>query len=235
MRNRVRNGALAGAFAPALIAAAALAGCGSSGPSTSGIETIDSTTTPALSRSAYVRQADSICAESDAAITGITPGATAAEQAASTTQELQITRDELRSLQTLGAPEGDAPDAFLGDLDKVAAELSRKKLALERGDEAALPGIIAGIDSAQARAQSSGQAYGFKKCGTFGAPAGTLPTPNGGGGAATPTSTTPVVPAPTAPTTTPAPPPPAPVPGGTGAPPTTTTGSGGGSGGIGIG
>jgi hypothetical protein len=238
--HQARNLALAGAF-PALIVLAFLSGCGDSGPSTSGIDTVGSTgstTTPALTRSAYIRQADEICAESDAAITAITPGSTSAEQAASTTQQLQITRDELKSLQTLGAPEGDAPDAFLGDLDKVATQLSRKKLALERGDDADLPGIIAGIDSAQARAQSSAQAYGFKKCGTFGAPSGTVTTPNGGGGgtatATVPTTT--VVPTVTTPTTTTPAPAPAPVPGGTGTPPTTsTTGGGGGSGGIGVG
>jgi hypothetical protein len=243
MRGWIRNRALAGAFVLGLTAAALVSGCGSSGPSTSGLETIGSTgstTTPALSHSSYIRQADEICAESDAAITAITPGSTSAEQAASTTQQLQITRDELKSLQTLGAPEGDAPDAFLGDLDKVATQLSRKKLALERDDQSALPGIIAGIDTAQAKAQTSAQAYGFKTCGSFGNPSGTLPAPTGGGGgggtATTPTTTT-VVPTPTTPTTT-TPPAPAPVPGGTGAGGTggTTTSSGGsGSGGIGIG
>jgi hypothetical protein len=242
MPTRVGKLALAGAFGAALVS-----GCGSSGPSTSGLETVGSTgstTTPALSRSSYIHQADEICAESDAAITSITPGSTSAEQAASTTQQLQITRDELQSLQTLGAPEGDAPDAFLGDLDKVATQLSRKKLALERDDQSALPGIIAGIDTAQAKAQTSAQAYGFKTCGSFGNPSGTLPTPTGGGGggggtATTPTATT-VVPTPTTPTTTAPPAPaPAPVPGGTGAGGTggTSTSGGGnsGSGGVGIG
>jgi len=239
MRGGIRNRALAGAFAPALTAAALISGCGSSGPSTSAIETVGtttgSTTTAALSRSDYIHQSDQICAESDAAITAITPGATAAEQAASTTQELQVTRDELKSLQTLGAPQGNAPDAFLADLDKVASQLSRKKLALERGDTAALPGIVSGIDAAQTRAQSSAQAYGFHKCGSFGAPAGTLPTPNGGGTSTASATTTTVVPAPVTPTPPTPAPAPALVPGGTGAPPTTTTGGSGGSGGIGPG
>lgn len=217
------------AIAGALASVALIAGCGDSGPSTSSIATVSTATTPtALSRTDYVRQADDICAESNAAINGIVPGATAGALAASTTQELQITRDELSSLESLTAPEGDSPDRFLATLGHVAEQLARKRLALDRQDEASLPTITTALDSAEASAQSAASNYGFKKCGDFGVPSGSP------AGTTTTSSTTPVAPTttPVAPTTTPTTP--APPTGGAGTPPTGTPG-GGGSGGIGPG
>jgi hypothetical protein len=210
-----------------------IAGCGDGGAQTSSISTIATDTTPtALTRSGYIRQADQICAESNAAIDGIVPGATAGEQLASTTQELQITRDELSSLQTLGAPSGDSPDRFLSALNSVINQLARKRLALDRNDLVALPATATAVVGAQTRAQAAASAYGFKQCGSFGAPAGT--TPSGTATTTTPTTTTtPVTPTTTTPVT---PVPPAPVPptgGGAGTPPSGDGGSG--SGGVGPG
>ncbi len=243
MRARFGTAAIAGGLAPAAFAVALLSGCGSSGPSTSGIETVGSSTTDttALTKDAYIRQADGICAESAAAVSAITPGTSSAEQAAATTQELSIVRDELKSLQTLGAPEGDAPDSFLSAMGKVVDQLQRKQLALERNDQTALTSIASSLDAAESSAGSAARSYGLKKCGDFGTPSGTVPTPTGRNGGSstsvTPTTTTvtPTTVTPTAPAPTPAPTP-APAPGGTGTPPTGGGGGGsGGSGGVGIG
>ena len=232
MGARARTAAIAGTFA---LAAAVLGGCGDGGAQTSSISTIGTDTTPAaLTRSSYVLQADQICAESNAAINAIVPGATAGEQSASTTQELQITRDELSSLQTLGAPAGDSPDSFLSALGSVTSQLTRKRLALDRSDLAALPAIATSLDAAQTRAQSAASAYGFKQCGSFGVPSGA--TPSGTTTTPTPTTTTPVTPTTVTPTTvTPTTVPP--TGGGAGTPPSGggDTGSGGvgpGSGGV---
>jgi hypothetical protein len=217
-----------------LLTAAVLTGCGDDGAQTSSISTVGTETTPTvLSSSDYIQQADQICAESNAAINAIVPGATTGEQAASTTQQLEITRDELSSLQTLGAPEGSSPDRFLNALGSVTSQLSRKRLALDRGDLAALPAIITALDGAEARAQAAAGDYGFKDCGDFGVPSGSVP-PGGTTTAPSATTTTP-------PATTPVPAPPAPTPapvppsdGGAGTTPP-GSGDGGSSGGVGPG
>jgi hypothetical protein len=229
-------GAIAGTLAVAAGAAAGLAaGCGSGGTQTSSISTVGTDTQQAaLSQSQYIREADQICAESDAAVNAISPGATVGEQAASTSQQVQIMRDELSSIQALGTPTGATPSRFLSALSNVGHQISRKHLALERGDETALPGIVSSIDAAESRAQSAAQDYGFKSCGDFGVPSGTTTSTSGTSTVPAPTTTTPA-------TTTPVPAPPAPTPapvpptgGGAGTPPS-GGGTGGSSGGVGAG
>ena len=193
-------------LAGTLAAAAVLTGCGGSSSDTSSIATVSSTTTPAtLSQTAYIRQADAACAESNAAINAIVPGSTSGEQAASTTQEAEILRDEIRSLQALGTPEGASPARFLAALQSVSTQLNRKSQALSQGNEASLGSITAALDTAEAKAQSLGANYGFKKCGGVSAPSGSAIAGGNGGNGATPTTVTPTATTPTtvAPTTTP--------------------------------
>ncbi len=219
--------------------AALVSGCGGSGSDTSSIATVgSSTTTPAtLSHTSYVRQGDEICAESNTAINAIVPGSTSVEQASATSQESAIVRDEISSLQTLGTPEGPSPAVFLAAMQDVSKQLNAKRLALQQGNESSLSTIAASLDTAEAKAQSTGQSFGFKKCGGVSAPTGTAPI--GGGATPTTTSVTPTTVTPTtvAPTTTPVTPTP-PSGGSSPAPPTTTPGGGGvspGGGGVGVG
>ena len=222
-----------------------MVGCGGSDSDTSSIATVgSSTTTPTtLSESDYIKQADSICAESNTAINAIVPGATSGEQEAATSQEAEIVRDEIASLQTLGTPEGASPAKFLAAMQSISTQLNRKRQALQQGDDASLASITASLDDAEAKAQSAGADFGFKKCGGTSAPSGSPVTGGGGapsgGSTVTPTATTPTV---APPTTTIAPVTP---PGGGSPPvtpttttPTTTTPGGGvspGGGGVGPG
>ncbi len=192
-------------LAGSLAAAAVVAGCGGGGSDTSSIATVSSsTTTTTLSQASYIRQADAICGESNAAINAIVPGSTSGEQAASTTQEVEILRDEISSLQSLGTPEGASPARFLAALQSISTELNRKRQALAQGNESTLASIAASLDNAEAKAQALGSNYGFKKCGGVSAPSGS-PVTGGNGGGATPTTVTPTATTPTTatPTTTP--------------------------------
>ncbi|MDX6503850.1 MAG: hypothetical protein QOJ01_261 [Solirubrobacterales bacterium] len=190
-----------------MAATAVVAGCGS-GTDTSSIATVASSTTTTsgpLSRSSFIQQADEICAESSAAINSIVPGSTSAEQASATAQQLAVTRDELRSLQSLGAPQGASPSAYLSALGSVNAQLGRKHLALQRGDVGSLATIAASLDTAEAKARSAASSYGFRKCGNVGSPAGSsVNTATSSTTTTTPvTPTTPTVVTPTTPTTAP--------------------------------
>jgi hypothetical protein len=234
---RAANLALAGTF----VAGGLLAGCGGSSSDTSSIATVgSSTTTPTtLSHTAYISQADQICAESNAAISAIVPGSTSAEQTAAATQESAIVRDEISSLQSLGTPEGPSPAKFLSALQDVNTQLNRKRLALQQGNASELSTITAALDSAEAKAQSAGASFGFKKCGGVSAPSGTPVTGAGGGGGGGATPTTTVAPTTTtvAPTTTTPPVTTTPPSGGGSSPaptPTTTTTPTGGGGGGGV-
>ncbi len=181
-----------------------MVGCGGSNSDTSSIATVGSSTstTPVtLSKSAYIRQADAICGESNAAINAIVPGSTSGEQAASTSQEAAIIRNEISSLHTLGTPQGASPAQFIAAMQGISTQLNRKRLALQRGDEGVLPSITAALDDAEAKAQSLGASYGFKNCGGTSAPSGS-PVAGGSGGSTATTPTT-VTPTTITPTTTP--------------------------------
>jgi hypothetical protein len=228
-----------------LVAALAIVGCGGSDSDTSSIATVGSSTTtpPTLSQSDYIKQADAICAESNAAIAAIVPGATSGEQAVAASQEQGIIRDEISSVQSLGTPEGQSPARYLAAMQGISTQLNRKRQALQSGDDSSLTSITASLDDAEAKADAAGADYGFKKCGGTSAPSGSPVTGGGtaGGGSTpvTPTATTPTV-APPITTTTPVAP-----PGGGSSPvtpttttPTTTTPGGGvspGGGGVGPG
>lgn len=190
-----------------MAATAVVAGCGS-GTDTSSIATVPSgtsTTPSSLSRSSYIQQADEICAESNAAVNSIVPGSTSAEQASSTSQQLAVTRDELRSIQSLGAPQGAPASAFLSALGTVNTQLGRKNLALQRGDVGSLATIAAALDTAEAKARSAASSYGFRKCGSVGSPAGSSVNTATSSTATTTTvtPTTPTVVTPTTPTVAP--------------------------------
>ena len=239
MRARATYLAVAGLF----VVAGALAGCGGSSSDTSSIATVDSsTTTPAtLSHTSYLKQADAVCAESNAAINAIVPGSTTAEQASAATQESAIVHDEISSLQTLGTPEGPSPAKFMSALQEVSTQLNRQRLALERNDTSSLASITTSLDTAEAKAQSEGASFGFKKCGGTSAPSGTAVAGGGGGGTSpTPTTVTPTTVTPTTVTPTTTPTTVAPPSGGsspttpttTTAPPTGGSGSGGSGGGV---
>src|SRR5919109_931380 len=96
-------------FAGALAAAALLAGCGEVQPAS--IKPAEdngrgnaSGGSAALSKSAVIEQGDAICGEANAALASLDSGAIGNDPALNVSQELQITRSELDSLQSLTPP-----------------------------------------------------------------------------------------------------------------------------------
>jgi len=190
----------------------------------------------AVTKAAYIKQADAICAEANSAIEGL-GAATTGDESLQVSQELEIVRSELDSLQALTPPDEDRStlNDFLTALKNEVDALTRaNSAAAGGGDTAAADSELA---SARSNAEQAATDYGMHDCGNAKArqaqPRGTATT-------TAPTTTTTPVPAPTTtttavpttpttPTTTPAPAPPS---GGTGggAPSGGTGGSSGGTG-----
>jgi hypothetical protein len=157
-----------------------------------------------LSKSAFINQADNICGEANAALQSLNASTDAKLQA---TQELQITRSELESLQSLAPPNQDRStiNGFLSALKREVSALGRQKAAVEQGGDTAAAATAASTDKSEA--QTAAEDYGFNDCGKgAGAPSTSAGTGTGGVTTTTtpvpvaPTTTTPTTPAPAAPT-----------------------------------
>jgi hypothetical protein len=202
----------------------------------------------ALTKSAFIKQADAICAEANSAIGSLSGGSTTEDESLQASQELDITRSELQSLQSLSPPDEDRStlEDFLNALKKEVDALTDLNGAVAAGGDTST--ADAALATAKSDAEEAATAYGMKDCGN----AKGRPTQAGTTTPATPTAptttavptTTPVPPTttavPTTPTTptTPAPAPaPPPASGGTGGAPSGGTGgaTGGSSGGTGSG
>lgn len=211
---------LAAAFAAAVLLAG---GCG--GGDSAPIEPVQGATTnegpAALNKSALIAQADAICGEANAALSALSGGTVGSDPKFQATQELQITRSELQSLQSLNPPDQDRSvlDSFLSSLQDQVDALTRKKTAVDQGDDPA--SAEAEASSAASSAQAAAENYGFKDCASpSGAPSTGEPT-------TAPTATTPTTPTTPVPTT-----PTPPATGGTAGVTGGGTGSGGGTGGA---
>jgi hypothetical protein len=172
-----------------------------------------------LDKDAFIAQGDAICGEANAALAALEAG----DAGLQATQELQITRSELDSLQALSPPEAgrSALGRFLTALQDQVDALSQKQTAIEQGGDTAAADTA--VSSAASSAQAAAQAYGFTDCASASAPA-----PTSGVATAPPVTTTAAPPA----TVEPPPPPPS---GGTGGGTGGSTGGSTGSGGSGSG
>lgn len=218
----------------AALAAGAIwaAGCGGDDATTSTVTSSSTTPTTAVSTDEFITAADARCAEANAAIANLT-----AEGSGSTTaiqQQLDITKQTLTGLKSLGSPED--PDGSLADYYDAVKEqvslLGQQQDALASGDSAGAEALTTQLDQAETDAQAAAESFGFEECGQSGTALSTdstttvAPTD-------TPATTTPA-PATTTtpPATTPAPVTPAPSTGGTSGG-TSSGGTGGSSGGTG--
>jgi hypothetical protein len=218
------------------------AGCGGGGPETSSIVSAPTTgANQSIDRASFIRQANPICAEANAAISSAPAGTT---DSASVAEQASVVRSEVQQLKSLGTPtSGKAQlDRFMSALEDLSRELKREKRAIDSGGDTSVAATA--VSSAQSSAQAAARALGADKCAGTASPSGSAVAGAGtsGGtsaGTATPTTTTPVTPTTVVPTTpvptTPTAPTPPPSSGGAG---TTTPGggtstSGGGSGGVG--
>jgi hypothetical protein len=189
----------------AAVGAVLLAGCGdsSSAPVTgaSGASGASGPSSTQVTKASFIKQADAVCAEANTAIADLTGGAVTGEESAQTSQELEIVRSELQSIQALQAPSEDRStlNDFISALKDEIDALSQKNAAAAAG------GDTTAADSALVTARTNAEAaatdYGMKDCGTGKARhtqsgvTTTVPT--------TPTTTVPTTTAPPATTTVP--------------------------------
>lgn len=236
MRGRVARPAIAAIAATAMLA---VAGCGDDDPTTSTVSSADPTTGGAVSTEEFITAADARCAEANAAIANLGTGET--ESSTTVEQELDITKQTLKGLKSLGSP--DDPDGSLADyyaaVKQEVSLLAQQQSALATGDTVTAQAVAAELDQARGDARTAAESFGFEECGQEGTPIdpgdATTPapvTPTTTTAPVTPTTTTPVTPTTTAPVV---PPPSGGTSGGTGTGGGTGTdggGSGGSSGGI---
>jgi hypothetical protein len=224
----------------------AVSGCGSSSSTVSsgasGASGASGTSgSTGLTKAAFIKQADQICAEANSAVDSLSAG-TSPDQSFQVSQELDITRSELQSLQALTPPQEDRAtlDDFLTAVKNEVDALSRANTAVQSGGDTSAADTE--LASAKQNAEAAATQYGMQDCGnaksrhtqqgggvaTTAVPTTTTPVPT-----TTPTATTPVTPT----TTVPPAPAPAPPSGGTGGAPSGgtggSTGGGTGSGGTG--
>lgn len=224
-------------------AIATIAGCGDDAPITT-VSTESSATTETASDTDFISEADSRCAEANAAIANLSSETEVSSTSA--TQELEITQGLLDDLQALDPPDDPTLDQFFGALEDEIAALEEQEAAIAGGDTATAESLETEVDQARSNAAAAGSEYGFETCGQEGttipgdettgtttpAPTGTPATP----APVAPTTTTPVTPVEPAPAPVPEPAPvtPPPATGGTGTGGTGSTGSGS-TGGVGPG
>jgi len=204
------------------------AGCGDDDSTTAAVTPATDATAGAVSTEEFITAADARCAEANAAIANLSTE----ESASATTiqQELDITKETLKGLKSLGSP--DDPDGSLADyyaaVEQEISLLGQEQSALATGDTVSAQAATAELEQARSDAQEAAESFGFEECGQEGAPIDAGDTTSGAPPATT--TTAPVAPtttAPVAPTTTaPVAPPPS---GGTSG----GTGTGGGTGGTG--
>jgi hypothetical protein len=174
-----------------------------------------------LSREDLISQADSVCAEVNAAIGAVE--ASTSDAASQLGQKADLYEGMVEQIRDLGGDRDPELSEMLTAGDELVQAERDAQLAAERGDDTAL--LAAEDDAAEALAsfQSEASDYGFEECGEGPSAPSTAPTD--------PSDVTPVAPTPVAPT--PVAPTPAPV---APAPPSTPSGGAGiGGGGAGTG
>jgi hypothetical protein len=226
----------------AVAATAAIAvsagGCGGDDSTTSSVTSSADATSGTVSTEEFITAADARCAEANAAIANLSSDTAAS--ATTVEQELNITRQTLKGLKSLGSPED--PDGSLADYYAAVKQeislLGQEQSALATGDTVSVQAVTAELDQARSDARDAAQSFGFEECGRQGSPIDSGDTTSGGAEPTTtttaptvPTTTVPVTPTTTAPV---APPPSGGTSGGTGTGGggTGTGGGGGSSGGI---
>jgi len=149
-------------LAPALVAALIAAGCGGNGDSSS-------TTTAAaesLSKDDFIKEADQICSDGDAATQAEFQKALPNQQGPPTADQLpqvariagQGVKNEITKIRALGAPAGDEAtvNSFLDAADSGADQIIAHPEQLQSSGES---------NADIARADREAQAYGLRICG----------------------------------------------------------------------
>jgi hypothetical protein len=146
-------------------------------------------TTQGVSKQEFVAQADSACAEANAAIEQF---AAAGQGLTEAGQIAQLRQGVVDQLKELGPPAEDRTtfDQFLTALQGQVAAGQKIALAEERGEDTAE--FEAELDAAKSQGEAAASAYGFTECGqpvsSSGTSTGATPGTGGTGGTVTPSA-----------------------------------------------
>lgn len=185
--NKHANRTVWGALALLVSASAILVGCGDNSPETTLPITAVSTetqATEALSKTAFIAEADARCAETNAAIQQYVD---AGEGFSGAAEIADLRQGLLDQLKELGPPTEDRAtlDEFLTGLESQVEAGQKIGLALDRGTDTAT--YETALTTARTDAETAAAAYGFKECGTSKTSTTTSGSSVATGGSSTPT------------------------------------------------
>ncbi|MFM9044100.1 MAG: hypothetical protein ACKOPI_08245, partial [bacterium] len=157
---------LLGVVAACAVACAVLVGCGDNSPETTLPITAVSTetqATEALSKTAFIAEADARCAETNAAIQQYVD---AGEGFSGAAEIADLRQGLLDQLKELGPPTEDRAtlDEYLTGLESQVEAGQKIGLALDRGTDTAV--YETALTTARTDAETAAAAYGFEECGT---------------------------------------------------------------------
>jgi hypothetical protein len=170
-RRRLVAGLVAVGTLVVIIVAIASAGGGDDGEP-SAVEGVNGGDESAVSKNQFIREADEICAEANAAIASLSAGAAAEDPELLSQQQYEYTSSELEQLRTLTPPDEDraALNRFYTALRGQIDVLNAQALAIQRGDDTALADVSTELSAAQAELRAAAADYGFEECGREGEP-----------------------------------------------------------------
>ena len=176
-----------GTLAVLVSASAILVGCGDNSPETTLPITAVSTetqATEALSKTAFIAEADARCAETNAAVQQYVD---AGEGFSGAAEIADLRQGLLDQLKELGPPTEDRAtlDEFLTGLESQVEAGQKIGLALDRGTDTAT--YETALTTARTDAETAAAAYGFKECGTSKTSTTTTGSSVSTGGSSTPT------------------------------------------------
>ena len=164
---------------------------GDSSPET--LITVPTQTTTGLTKTEFIAQADSACAEANAAIEQF---AAAGQGVSEADQIAQLRQGVVDQVNEFGPPAEDKAtlDQFLTAMRAQVAAGQKIALATERGEDTAE--FEAELDAAKSDAETAASAYGFQECGSQISSSGTSTAvaPDTGGTVTPAEPTAPVVP-----------------------------------------
>ncbi len=162
----IRFRVLARSMAAPLLLAVVVTGCGGGG--SSAVPTTTTTTAPPLTKTQYIREANSICTSMNAAIDAVPdPGDDKEKLAAGLDQVTSIAKASLAKLRALRPPAGDeaALEAIYAKVDVVLADYEQLSTALRSGDTTTANSLQRKGPTDQKAANDAAIAYGLTVCG----------------------------------------------------------------------
>jgi hypothetical protein len=125
--------------------------------------TVPTQTTTGLTKTEFIAQADSACAEANAAIEQF---AAAGQGVSEADQIAQLRQGVVDQVNELGPPAEDKAtlDQFVTAMRAQVAAGQKIALATERGEDTAE--FETELDAAKSEAETAGSAYGFQECGS---------------------------------------------------------------------